>query len=83
MLMSLPNSVGIDPASTNGDVFKASGRLVPHMSKRGRTGQFVAVEPKGPLPAQALLLGAASQATSPTPALFATHLAGLSSEVPA
>jgi hypothetical protein len=28
MLMSLPNSVGIDPASANEDVFKASGRLV-------------------------------------------------------
>ncbi len=27
MLMSLPNSVGIDPASANEDVFKASGRL--------------------------------------------------------
>jgi hypothetical protein len=34
MLMSLPNSVGIDPASANEDVFKASGRLVlPHQVK--------------------------------------------------
>ena len=45
MLMSLPNSVGIDPASANEDGFKASGRLVlPHqepMIKKGRTVQFV------------------------------------------
>ncbi len=33
-LMSLPNSVGIDPASANEDVLKASGRLVlPHQVK--------------------------------------------------
>ena len=44
--MSSPNSVGIDPASANEDVFNASGRLVSHMSKRRRTGQLVAVEPK-------------------------------------
>ncbi len=36
MLMSLPNSVGIDPASANEDVFKASGTTTPgKMSKRG------------------------------------------------
>jgi hypothetical protein len=49
MLMSLPNSVGIDPASANEDVVKASGRLVyktGKMSKRGRTVQFVAVKIK-------------------------------------
>jgi hypothetical protein len=35
MLMSLPNSVGIEPANANADVFKASGRLVlPHQGKR-------------------------------------------------
>ncbi len=34
MLMSSPNSVEIDPASANEDVFKASGRLVlPHQVK--------------------------------------------------
>jgi hypothetical protein len=27
-LISLPNSVGIDPASANEDVYNASGRLV-------------------------------------------------------
>jgi hypothetical protein len=33
-LMSLPNSVGIDPASESEDVIKASGRLVlPHQVK--------------------------------------------------
>jgi hypothetical protein len=33
-LMSSPNSVGIDPASANEDVCKASGRLVlPHQVK--------------------------------------------------
>jgi hypothetical protein len=49
MLVSLPNSVGIDPASVNEDVFKASGRLVlPHQAneQRGRTGQFVVREKK-------------------------------------
>jgi hypothetical protein len=48
--MSLSNSVGIDPASVNEDVFKASGRLVlPHQKneQRGRTGQFVSIQPKG------------------------------------
>ncbi len=31
MLMSMPNSVGIDPARADEDVFTASGRLVlPH-----------------------------------------------------
>ncbi len=47
--MSSPNSVGIDPASDNEDVFKASGRLVlPHQvnEQRGRTAQFVVVEIK-------------------------------------
>ncbi len=49
MLMSLPNSVGIDPASTNEDVFKAGGRLVlPHQvnEQKGRTGQLVVPERK-------------------------------------
>ena len=46
MLMSLPNSVGIEPARVDEDVFKASGRLVSHMSKRGRTSQCVVAEPK-------------------------------------
>jgi hypothetical protein len=49
MLMSLPNSVGIDPASANADVFKASGRLVlPHHENEqtGRTGQLVHGETK-------------------------------------
>jgi hypothetical protein len=49
MLMSWPNSVGIDPASANEDVFKASGRLVlPHQEneQRGRTAQFVFLEIK-------------------------------------
>ncbi len=46
--MSVPNSVGIDPASANEDVLKATGRLVlpGNMSKRGRTGELVAVETK-------------------------------------
>ncbi len=42
--MSLPNPLGIDPASANADVFKASGRLLGNMTKRGRTGQFVLAE---------------------------------------
>ncbi len=33
MLMSLPNSVGIEPASANEDVFKASGRLVYQLGR--------------------------------------------------
>ncbi len=49
MLMSSPNSVGIDPASANEDVFKASGRLVYHTTQneqRGRTSQLVAFQTK-------------------------------------
>ncbi len=38
MLMSLPNSVGIDPASANEDVFKASGRLVLPKQARWANG---------------------------------------------
>jgi hypothetical protein len=49
-LITLPNSVGIDPASANEDVFKASGRLwcsqTGKMSERGRTVQLVATEVK-------------------------------------
>ena len=41
-LISLPNSVGIDPASANEDVFQASGRLhTTENEQRGRTAQFV------------------------------------------
>ena len=50
MLMSLPNSVGIEPARVDEDVFKASGRLVlPHKPKRanGRTSQIVHSQRKG------------------------------------
>ncbi len=47
MLMSVPNSVGIDPASANEDVCKATGRLVlPKQARTGRTAQFVAPEIK-------------------------------------
>ena len=49
MLMSLPNSVGIEPGRADEDVFKASGRLVlPHQEneQRGRTAQFVFLEIK-------------------------------------
>ncbi len=33
MLMSLPNSVGIEPARADEDVFKASGRLVYQLGR--------------------------------------------------
>ena len=33
MLMSSPNSVGIDPASANEDVYNASGRLVYQLGR--------------------------------------------------
>jgi hypothetical protein len=50
MLISSPNSVGIDPVIANEDVFKASGRLVlsnhATYEQTGRTGQLVAVEMK-------------------------------------
>jgi hypothetical protein len=40
MLMSLPNSVGIDPASAKEDVFKASGRLVLPNRKNEQKGAY-------------------------------------------
>ena len=46
MLMSLPNSAGIDPASAYEDAFKASHRLLlPHqVESANRTCQLVVVE---------------------------------------
>ncbi len=49
MLMSLPNSVGIDPASANEDVLKQVADSYYHTrqnEQRGRTSQLVAVQTK-------------------------------------
>ncbi len=46
MLMSLPNSVGIDTASANEDVFYASGRLVYRTRRHVQTGTIVLMQSK-------------------------------------